>query len=573
MVELGARIDTGGHIMTNQTIPFEEISGIWYEQENGSWIRMLIQRGSWYIVDDAVGSRKAASRSTLIEHSKRVLRNLSLRAQAGEEGAFGSSFATCRKALEKLERNPAATLSNRDESRRILSKLIVAYNNACTVQIGHRRCPLCLSEVNCSLSTCPECMGIFIARGEVIPSQKANNQDPQEDDAKDVDMEQDETIPVESTSEEEDSVQKEAERIKRESARDNMEEESNEQENMRRARQQAAADADKAEDDATENANVQDRQVIRSKMQQELVYKPWRRRMHFNTVTMETQESVNADAVDFHAISFDAFLGRTLAAECKIYYNRLVKAQMKEYKAMQESGEYANKRLDRAWKTPLIFTEEGGYGEPQLEDYAAAYESLDEKRRKDDYIRGSMRAALRYSIMTYMLQCGIDPAKIADLVMVGNFDHIQDAEKKKDAARARMYEVSRCVRKLIRGATGYEEYLYFAAPSDEGCLRIDPVAMLCFKRVDKGTFENNLKILAHVHGMEFPPALQAQFDSFIGQGQEAVRRSVFASDRADIGAVQIIQFLTDLPAKRAEDESGNAEASQSSKEKKKTKHT
>lgn len=37
LVEYQARTDLDGHVMTNHTSPFQAFSGIWYEQEHGSW--------------------------------------------------------------------------------------------------------------------------------------------------------------------------------------------------------------------------------------------------------------------------------------------------------------------------------------------------------------------------------------------------------------------------------------------------------------------------------------------------------------------------------------------------------
>lgn len=75
-----------------------------YEKENGEWVSMLIQRGSWYMVENAIGSKGFASRETLCERAKTVLNNLSRSQRASFGGAFGSSFVACRKALADSEK-------------------------------------------------------------------------------------------------------------------------------------------------------------------------------------------------------------------------------------------------------------------------------------------------------------------------------------------------------------------------------------------------------------------------------------------------------------------------------------
>lgn len=102
--------------------------------------------------------------------------------------------------------------------------------------------------------------------------------------------------------------------------------------------------------------------------------------------------------------------------------------------------------------------------------------------------------------------------------------------------------------------------------------------MLCHKQQKKGTIEVMLRVLAHVHGMTFPSGLDAQFKSFVAQGKELVKQAMDSSGRADVGAVQVMKFIMELPPSASastrattppppEGGQGNAESSAAPKKK------
>lgn len=78
-------------------------------------------------------------------------------------------------------------------------------------------------------------------------------------------------------------------------AEDDREEMERDREKMEKAKRQAEQDAARADDDATEDTDVRDRQLLRRKLQEELLYQPWCRRLHFNS--MQMAECANIDAV------------------------------------------------------------------------------------------------------------------------------------------------------------------------------------------------------------------------------------------------------------------------------------
>lgn len=120
--------------------------------------------------------------------------------------------------------------------------------------------------------------------------------------------------------------------------------------------------------------------------------------------------------------------------------------------------------------------------EPTDLELRAYFDTLGEKHRGwGEYITGYRTLPYIQKIFNYMVSINMDYETAKNLV---NIDEAYEGDEA--VFRARQSEVAGFVRKLIRGATGYEYYSYFGLLGDPHVLDVDPVGLMNFTDPSKG---------------------------------------------------------------------------------------
>lgn len=123
---------------------------------------------------------------------------------------------------------------------------------------------------------------------------------------------------------------------------------------------------------------------------------------------------------------------------------------------------------------------------------------------------------------------------------------IDDAYKRDDDVfRARQAEVAGYVRRLSRGATGYEYYSYFGF-LDPHALGVDPVGLINFTDPSKGGKLRNYQGACRSMGRQMTPKMERDYDKSVAEGlAEKLKSSkAFAAGSSER---MMIRYRTLLP--------------------------
>ena len=149
------RVSADGHILIQQTIPFDSFDAAWfYDWKEEEYYRLMITKGNEQIVLSVQGAKKIAT----IDRFDKLIGNV-----VPDESS--PDLSELRKLVDI--KTSHISYSNRlfpghPEWNDAISLLAVTHRPS---KEGHRLCPACLCETPASLSICVMCRGFLISHG------------------------------------------------------------------------------------------------------------------------------------------------------------------------------------------------------------------------------------------------------------------------------------------------------------------------------------------------------------------------------------------------------------------------
>ena len=197
------RVSADGHILVQETIPFDSFDAIWYyDWKDEKYYRLMITKGKDQIVLSVQGAKKIAT----IDRFDKLIGNV-----VPDESS---------PDLSELRKLVDIKTSDISHSHRLfpghpdwndaISLLAVTHRPS---KEDHRLCPACLCETPASLSICVVCRGFLISHGwrkrikitvATVPTAEPR---PQEEDVKDHVKQAWEEVKIDLTGEEDDDEQ------------------------------------------------------------------------------------------------------------------------------------------------------------------------------------------------------------------------------------------------------------------------------------------------------------------------------------------------------------------------------
>ena len=197
------RVSADGHILIQQTIPFNSFDAVWfYDWKDEEFYRLMITKGYEQIVLSVQGAKKIAT----IERFDKLIGNV-----VPDESS--PDLNELRKLVDI--KTSHISFSNRlfpghKDWNDTISLLVVTHRPN---KEGHRLCPACLCETPAALAICVICKGFLISHGwrrrikVTVANVPTAEQRPQEDDVKDHVKQTWEKIKIDLTEEDDDDEQ------------------------------------------------------------------------------------------------------------------------------------------------------------------------------------------------------------------------------------------------------------------------------------------------------------------------------------------------------------------------------
>ena len=153
--KFAARVSADGHILVQQTIPFNSFDAVWYrDQSDLEYYRLLITKGYEQLVLSVRGVKKIAT----VDRFHHLIENV----------AQDDSSPDRNEILKLLNiKNAHISYAPRifpghPKWNGAISLLAIAHRPN---KEGYRLCPACLSETPALLSLCVNCRGFLISHG------------------------------------------------------------------------------------------------------------------------------------------------------------------------------------------------------------------------------------------------------------------------------------------------------------------------------------------------------------------------------------------------------------------------
>ena len=203
IAKFSPRVSADGHILVQQTIPFDSFDAVWfYDWKGEKYYRLMITKGNEQIVLSVQGAKKIAT----IDRFDKLIGNV-----VPDESS--PDLSELRKLVDiktsHISHSHRLFPGHRDWNDAI-SLLAVTHRPS---KEGHRLCPACLCETPASLSICVICRGFLISHGwrrrikVTVANVPTAEPRPQEEDVKDHVKQAWEEVKVDLTGEDDDDEQ------------------------------------------------------------------------------------------------------------------------------------------------------------------------------------------------------------------------------------------------------------------------------------------------------------------------------------------------------------------------------
>ena len=508
IAKFSPRVSADGHILVQETIPFDSFDAIWYyDWREDKYYRLMITKGNDQIVLSVQGAKKIAT----IDRFDKLIGNV-----VPDESS---------PDLSELRKLVDIKTSHISHSHRLfpghpdwndaISLLAVTHRPS---KEGHRLCPACLCETPAPLSICVVCRGFLISHGwrKRIKITVANvptaEPRPQEEDVKDHVKQAWEEVKVDLTGEDDDDEQMqddddvtmkspEQEPQPEEEDDDRTSKENDINDERRDFREQDEVDeflneereqAEKNDDEETEGGEVNIEEYEADEARDAVVeYPAWLKRVEFGSKVLPVEPCTIGDAQPELIKILLLQIGLNILRIYRIFQRNFCGTYETAWQHFQLNQKF---RLDLDSKVPYLGEDENGeLIEPTAQQMRELYHEVGRPDQKDDigeegFVNAYYGAVVFKRLVTYTLECGYTFDDLQNLFVDENIaqlakgDTSREEMRKAANAREALDRQETLVRRIIAGAYKVNAVYFFRNVDFQDTITLNPVDIVCALR-------------------------------------------------------------------------------------------
>ena len=508
IAKFSPRVSADGHILVQETIPFDSFDAIWYyDWKEEKYYRLMITKGKDQIVLSVQGAKKIAT----FERFDKLIGNI-----VPDESS---------PDLTELRKLVDIKTSHISHSHRLfpghpdwndaISLLAVTHRPS---KEDHRLCPACLCETPASLSICVVCKGFLVSHGwrkrikvtvATVPTAEPR---PQEEDVKDHVKKAWEEVKIDLTGEEDDDEQMQDDddvTMKSPEQEPQPEDENDDQaskkddiDNERRDfREQDEVDeflneereqAEENDDEETEGGEINIEEYEAGEAHDAVVeYPAWLKRIEFGSKVLPIEPCTIGDAqpelikilllqIGLHILRIYRIFQRNFCGNCETAWQHF-----------QQNKKF---RMDLDSKVPYLGEDENGeLIEPTAQQMRELYHEVGRPDQKDDigeegFVNAYYGAIVLKRLVVYTLECGYTYEDLLnifvdeDIEKLAKSDTSRDEMRKAANAREALDRQDTLVRRIIAGAYKVNAVYFFRNVDFQDTITLNPVDIVCALR-------------------------------------------------------------------------------------------
>ena len=487
IAKFSPRVSADGHILVQETIPFDSFDAIWYyDWKEEKYYRLMITKGKDQIVLSVQGAKKIAT----IERFDKLIGNI-----VPDESS---------PDLSELRKLVDIKTSHISHSHRLfpghpdwndaISLLAVTHRPS---KEDHRLCPACLCETPASLSICVVCKGFLVSHGwrkrikvtvATVPTAEPR---PQEEDVKDHVKKAWEEVKIDLTGEEDDDEQMqddddvtmkspeqepqpEDENEDQASKKDDIDNERRdfrEQDEVDEFLNEEREQAEENDDEETEGGEINIEEYEAGEAHDAVVeYPAWLKRIEFGSKVLPIEPCTIGDAqpelikilllqIGLHILRIYRIFQRNFCGNCETAWQHF-----------QQNKKF---RMDLDSKVPYLGEDENGeLIEPTAQQMRELYHEVGRPDQKDDigeegFVNAYYGAIVLKRLVVYTLKCGYTYEDLLnifvdeDIEKLAKSDTSRDEMRKAANAREALDRQDTLVRRIIAGAYKVNAVYFF----------------------------------------------------------------------------------------------------------------
>ena len=508
IAKFSPRVSADGHILVQETIPFDSFDAVWYyDWREKKYYRLMITKGKDQIVLSVQGAKKIAT----IELFDKLIGNI-----IPDESS---------PDLSELRKLVDIKTSHISHSHRLfpghpdwndaISLLAVTHRPN---KEDHRLCPACLCETPASLSICVVCKGFLVSHGwrkrikvtvATVPTAEPR---PQEEDVKDhvkkaweevkIDltgegdddeqMQDDEDVTMKSPEQE---PQQEEENDDQASKKDDIDDERRdfrEQDEVDEYLNEEREQTDEDDDEETEGGEINIEEYEAGEAHDAVVeYPAWLKRIEFGSKVLPIEPCTIGDAqpelikilllqIGLHILRIYRIFQRNFCGNCETAWQHF-----------QQNKKF---RMDLDSKVPYLGEDENGeLIEPTAQQMRELYHEVGRPEHKDDigeegFVNAYYGAIVLKRLVVYTLECGYTYEDLLNVFVdeeiekLSKSDTSRDEMRKATNAREALDRQDTLVRRIIAGAYKVNAVYFFRNVDFQDTITLNPVDIVCALR-------------------------------------------------------------------------------------------
>ena len=503
------RVSADGHILIQQTIPFDSFDAVWfYDWKGEEYYRLMITKGNEQIVLSVQGAKKIAT----IDRFDKLIGNV-----VPDESS--PDLSELRKLVDI--KTSHISYSNRlspghPDWSDAISLLAVTHRPS---KEGHRLCPACLCETPASLSICVICKGFLISHGwrrrikVTVANVPTAEPRPQEEDVKDRVKQAWEEVKVDLTGEDDDdepmqddedvTMKSPQEEVQPEEDDDDRKSKENDINDERRDfREQDEVDeflneereqAEMNDEEEIEGGEINIEEYEADEARDAVIeYPAWLKRVEFGSKALPVEPCMIGDAQPELIKILLLQIGLNILRIYKNFHRNFCGTQETAWQHFQLNQQF---RMDLDPKVPYLGEDgDGNLIEPSDEQMRELYRRIGKPEQRDDIGEDGFVNAYHGSLIfkklgTYVLECGYTFDDLQTLFIDENIaqlkkgDTTEEEMKKSANARESLDRQSTMVRRIVAGAYKVSAVYFFRNVDFQNTATLNPVDILCALRL------------------------------------------------------------------------------------------
>ena len=508
IAKFSPRVSADGHILVQETIPFDSFDAMWYyDWKEEKYYRLMITKGKDQIVLSVQGAKKIAT----IERFDKLIGNI-----VPDESS---------PDLSELRKIVDIKTSHISHSHRLfpghpdwndaISLLAVTHRPS---KEDHRLCPACLCETPASLSICVVCKGFLVSHGwrkrikvtvATVPTAEPR---PQEEDVKDHVKKAWEEVKIDLTGEEDDDEQMQDDddvtmkspeqephpkdenddQASKKDDIDNERRDFREQDEVDEFLNEEREQAEENDDEETEGGEINIEEYEAGEAHDAVVeYPAWLKRVEFGSKVLPIEPCTIGDAqpelikilllqIGLHILRIYRIFQRNFCGSCETAWQHF-----------QQNKKF---RMDLDSKVPYLGEDENGeLIEPTAQQMRELYHEVGRPDHKDDigeegFVNAYYGAIVLKRLVVYTLECGYTYEDLLnifvdeDIEKLAKYDTSSDEMRKAANAREALDRQDTLVRRIIAGAYKVNAVYFFRNVDFQDTITLNPVDIVCALR-------------------------------------------------------------------------------------------